>query len=115
MLINHDGRVLSDISTDFSSFFLVDLIASSCTSKLYTNPFSPTFWARYLVSYPFPIVASTTISPSFIIFSKFILFITITFVSYLFLPNQPTPIKINEDSYLDLVVSAYLNYNAKSK
>lgn len=39
----------------------------------------------------------------------------IKFVSYLFLPNQPTPIKINEDSYLDLVVSAYLNYNAKSK
>lgn len=39
----------------------------------------------------------------------------IKFVSYLYLPNQPTPIKINEDSYLDLVVSAYLNYNAKSK
>ena len=39
----------------------------------------------------------------------------IKFVSYLFLPNQPTPIKINEDSYLDLVVHAYVNYNAKSK
>jgi hypothetical protein len=39
----------------------------------------------------------------------------IKFVSYLFLPNQPTPIKINEDSYLDLVVHAYLNYNASSK
>ena len=39
----------------------------------------------------------------------------IKFVSYLFLPNQPTPIKINEDSYLDLMVSAYLNYNAKVK
>lgn len=39
----------------------------------------------------------------------------IKFVSYLFLPNQPTPIKIKEDSYLDLVVHALLNYNAKSK
>ena len=39
----------------------------------------------------------------------------IKFVSYLFLPNQPTPIKINEDSYLDLIVHAYVNYNAKSK
>ena len=39
----------------------------------------------------------------------------IKFVSLLFLPNQPTPIKINDDSYLDLIVSAYLNYNAKSK
>jgi hypothetical protein len=39
----------------------------------------------------------------------------IKFVSYLFLPNQPTPIKINDDSYLDLVVSAFVNYNAKAK
>lgn len=39
----------------------------------------------------------------------------IKFVSYLYLPNQPTPIKIKDDSYLDLIVSAYLNYNAKSK
>lgn len=39
----------------------------------------------------------------------------IKFISYLYLPNQPTPIKINEDSYLDLIVSVYLNYNAKSK
>ncbi len=39
----------------------------------------------------------------------------IKFVSYLYLPNQPTPIKINEDSYLDLVVHAYLNYNVKAK
>ena len=39
----------------------------------------------------------------------------IKFVSYLYLPNQPIPIKINEDSYLDLVLSAYLNYKAKSK
>lgn len=39
----------------------------------------------------------------------------IKFVSYLFLPNQPTPIKITEDSYLDLVVSAFLNYTAKAK
>lgn len=39
----------------------------------------------------------------------------IKFVSYLYLTNQPTPIKINEDSYLDLVVHANLNYNAKAK
>jgi hypothetical protein len=39
----------------------------------------------------------------------------IKFVSYLYLPNQPTPIKINEDSYLDLVVHAYLNYNVRAK
>jgi hypothetical protein len=39
----------------------------------------------------------------------------IKFVSYLYLPNQPTPIKINEDSYLDLTVHAYLNYNVRSK
>lgn len=39
----------------------------------------------------------------------------IKFVSYLYLPNQPTPIKIKDDSYLDLVVSAFLNYNAKVK
>ncbi len=39
----------------------------------------------------------------------------IKFVSYLYLPNQPIPIKIKDDSYLDLIVSAYLNYNAKSK
>lgn len=39
----------------------------------------------------------------------------IKFVSYLYLPNQPTPIKINEDSYLDLIVHAYLNYNVKVK
>ncbi len=39
----------------------------------------------------------------------------IKFVSYLYLSNQPTPIKINEDSYLDLVVHANLNYNARVK
>ena len=39
----------------------------------------------------------------------------IKFVSYLYLPNQPTPIKINEDSYLDLVVNAYVNYNVRVK
>ena len=39
----------------------------------------------------------------------------IKFVSYLYLPNQPTPIKIKDDSYLDLIVSAYLNYHAKLK
>lgn len=35
----------------------------------------------------------------------------IKFVSTLYLPNQPTPIKINNDSYLDLTVSANVNYN----
>lgn len=39
----------------------------------------------------------------------------IKFVSYLYLPNQPTPIKINEDSYLDLIVSANVNYNVNTK
>jgi hypothetical protein len=39
----------------------------------------------------------------------------IKFVSYLYLPNQPTPIKINDDSYLDLIVHAHLNYNARVK
>lgn len=39
----------------------------------------------------------------------------IKFVSYLYLTNQPTPIQITEDSYLDLVVHANLNYNAKTK
>lgn len=39
----------------------------------------------------------------------------IKFVSYLYLTNQPTPIKITESSYLDLVVHANLNYNARVK
>jgi hypothetical protein len=39
----------------------------------------------------------------------------IKFVSYLYLPNQPTPIKINQNSFLDLTVSAFVNYTAKSK
>lgn len=39
----------------------------------------------------------------------------IKFVSKMFLPNQPTPIKINNSSYLDLLVSANVNYNAKVK
>jgi hypothetical protein len=39
----------------------------------------------------------------------------IKFVSYMYLTNQPTPIKITEDSYLDIVVHANLNYNAKTK
>ncbi|HRG02344.1 MAG TPA: hypothetical protein PKZ75_14595 [Bacteroidia bacterium] len=39
----------------------------------------------------------------------------IKFVSYLYLSNQPTPIKINEDSYLDLVIHANVNYNAKTR
>lgn len=39
----------------------------------------------------------------------------IKFVSTMYLPNQPTPIKINQDSYLDLMVSAEVNYNVKVK
>ena len=39
----------------------------------------------------------------------------IKFVSWMYLPNQPTPIKINGDSYLDLVLSANVNYKAKVK
>ncbi len=39
----------------------------------------------------------------------------IKFVSYMFLQNQPTPIKINNDSYLDVTVSANVNYNVTKK
>ena len=39
----------------------------------------------------------------------------IKFVSYLYLPNQPTPIKLNEDSYLDLTISINVNYNVHTK
>ncbi len=39
----------------------------------------------------------------------------IRFVSYLFLPNQPTPITIDETSYLDLIVSINVNYNVNTK
>ncbi len=39
----------------------------------------------------------------------------IRFISYLFLPNQPTPIKIDETSYLDLIVSINVNYNVNTK
>lgn len=39
----------------------------------------------------------------------------IKFISYLFLSNQPTPIKLTEKSYLDLVVNANVNYKAKTK
>jgi len=39
----------------------------------------------------------------------------IKFVSFLYLSNQPTPIKITENSYLDLTVHAYVNYNAKTR
>lgn len=39
----------------------------------------------------------------------------IRFVSYLYLPNQPTPITIDETSYLDLIVSINANYNVKIK
>jgi hypothetical protein len=37
----------------------------------------------------------------------------IKFVIQLFLPNQPTPIKLKEDSYLDLMLSANVNYKAR--
>jgi hypothetical protein len=33
----------------------------------------------------------------------------------MYLPNQPTPIKIMGDSYLDLILSANVNYSAKVK
>lgn len=39
----------------------------------------------------------------------------IKFVTFLYLPNQPTPISIKEDSYLDLVISANINYNVRIK
>ncbi|MES2568044.1 MAG: hypothetical protein V4565_14310 [Bacteroidota bacterium] len=39
----------------------------------------------------------------------------IKFVSSMYLSNQPTPIKITEDSYLDIVVHTNLNYTAKTK
>lgn len=39
----------------------------------------------------------------------------IKFVSKMYLSNQPTPIKINNNSYLDLQVSANVNYNVKVK
>lgn len=39
----------------------------------------------------------------------------IKFVSWMYLPNQPTPIKIKSDSFLDLIVSANVNYKAKTK
>lgn len=39
----------------------------------------------------------------------------IKFVSFMYLPNQPTPIKINADNYLDLIMSANVNYTAKIK
>lgn len=39
----------------------------------------------------------------------------IKFVSTLYLPNQPTPIKINNNSFLDLIVSANVNYNVNIK
>lgn len=37
----------------------------------------------------------------------------IKFVIQLFLPNQPTPIKLKEDSYLNLLLSANVNYKAR--
>jgi hypothetical protein len=39
----------------------------------------------------------------------------IKFVSFMYLTNQPAPIQIKEDSYLDIIVHANLNYNAKTK
>ena len=39
----------------------------------------------------------------------------IKFVTYLYLPNQPTPIKIKDDNYLDLMLSAFVDYNVKTK
>ncbi len=39
----------------------------------------------------------------------------IKFVSKLYLSNQPTPIKITEDGYLDIKVNAFLNYKIKTK
>jgi hypothetical protein len=39
----------------------------------------------------------------------------IKFVSYLYLPNQPTPVTIDETSYLDLIVSINVNYNVNTK
>lgn len=39
----------------------------------------------------------------------------VKFVTYLYLPNQPTPIKIKDSSYLDLILSANVNYNVKTK
>lgn len=35
-------------------------------------------------------------------------------VSYFYLPNQPTPIKINDGNFLDLVLSMNLNYHVKT-
>ena len=39
----------------------------------------------------------------------------IKFVTFMYLPNQPTPIKIMGDSYLDLILSANVNYSVKVK
>lgn len=39
----------------------------------------------------------------------------IKFVSQFFLPNQPTPITIRDNSYLDLTLHAYVNYTVKNK
>lgn len=39
----------------------------------------------------------------------------IKFISYLYLPNQPTPIKLTDTSYLDVILSANVNYNVKAK
>ena len=39
----------------------------------------------------------------------------IKFVTFMYLPNQPTPIKIMGDSYLDLILSANVNYSVKLK
>jgi hypothetical protein len=38
----------------------------------------------------------------------------IKFVTYLYLPNQPTPIKIKDSSYMDLVLSTSVDYNVNT-
>lgn len=39
----------------------------------------------------------------------------IKFVSYLYLTNQPTQVKLDVNSYLDLIVSVNVNYNVSTK
>lgn len=39
----------------------------------------------------------------------------VKFVTYLYLPNQPTPVKIKDSNYLDLVLSAFVDYRVNTK
>lgn len=39
----------------------------------------------------------------------------IKFVSTLFLPNQPNPIQLTDEGYLDLIISINVNYNVRTK